>query len=427
MSKAKGWPDSAHAKIAIITGVSLAGNPRPVKEAMSLAGAGFKVVVFGTSQNLNSLKHDQALARKLGFIFKSVRSTPRSSCSSRMQLALPRYRNALGRGIFRFCGFENRWQLGPYVPELLSAAENANADYYILHLEQALWVGGRLLSKGFPVGLDMEDWYSEDLLPEARKHRPLRLLRDLERKLLLRGAHASCPSRGMSEVLSQVYGCAPPVVIYNAFQWSERASIDGLLEDRLDQQVPSIHWFSQTIGRGRGLEDLVVALPHLNRRVEVHLRGQPADGVEGWLLNTIPDNWRDRVFIHPLVSNEKLLSRIAEHDIGFAGEMPYCRSRDLTVTNKILYYLLAGLAVVASDTAGQREVADQATGAVSLYKSGEPNALAACLNALLCSADSLARAKAAALDAAEQIFCWERQENVFLDTVANALSRSSFR
>jgi len=54
------------------------------------------------------------------------------------------------------------------------------------------------------------------------------------------------------------------------------------------------------------------------------------------------------------VDGDDLLSRIAEHDIGFAGEMPHCRSRDLTVTNKILQYLLAGLAVVASGTAGQR-------------------------------------------------------------------------
>jgi len=46
-----------------------------------------------------------------------------------------------------------------------------------------------------------------------------------------------------------------------------------------------------------------------------------------------------------------LLSRIAEHDIGFAGEMKHCRSRDLTVTNKILQYLLAGIAVVAGNMA----------------------------------------------------------------------------
>jgi glycosyltransferase involved in cell wall biosynthesis len=105
--------------------------------------------------------------------------------------------------------------------------------------------------------------------------------------------------------------------------------------------------------------------------------------------------------------------------------MKYCRSRDLTVTNKLLQYLLAGLAVVASDTEGQREVAEQAGEAVVLYPSGEPGALASQLNALLGSPERLSRAKAAALTAAEQIFCWERQEPVLLESVTRALGRSA--
>ena len=44
-----------------------------------------------------------------------------------------------------------------------------------------------------PYRVDLEDWFSEDLLPEARRHRPLRLLRSLERELLSRGAFASRP------------------------------------------------------------------------------------------------------------------------------------------------------------------------------------------------------------------------------------------
>jgi glycosyltransferase involved in cell wall biosynthesis len=131
--------------------------------------------------------------------------------------------------------------------------------------------------------------------------------------------------------------------------------------------------------------------------------------------------WHDRVFLHPLVPNEQLLSRLAEHDIGFAGEQIYCRNKDLTVSNKILHYLLGGLAVVASDTAGQREVATQAKGAVTLYEPGNPAALAQALRTLIDSPDGLARAKAASLPAAARTFCWERQEQVLLRNVENAL------
>src|SRR5205085_8936966 len=268
------------------------------------------------------------------------------------------------------------------------------------------------------------DWFSEDLLPEARRHRPLRLLRFLERELLLSGVCAFCPSQAMSMALSKEYGCRPPTVIYNGFEWSDQQALDGKIRDRRNAKIPSIHWYSTTLGPGRGIEDLLAATRYLEHDAEIHLRGNPAPGFEGWVKTRAPDHWQDKIFFHTLVANDQLLSRIAEHDIGFAGEMKYCRSRDLTITNKILHYLLGGLAVVASDTAGQQEVARQAPGAVQLYPSGNARALADVLNALLASAERIRGAKAAALTAAQKTFSWERQEGALLDAVAQALDRS---
>jgi glycosyltransferase involved in cell wall biosynthesis len=331
-----------------------------------------------------------------------------------------RVRVRIGGTLIRTLGVESHWQLGAGT-ELLRHAKKAQADYYIAHLEPAAWVGAQLLSAGLQVGVDMEDWYSEDLLPEARKSRPIRLLREVEHKLLTDGAHATCPSAAMSRVLREEFGCAAPLTVYNVDLWGGRETIDGLSLDRISRTRPSIHWFSQTLGRGRGLEDLLAALPLVKYEAEVHLRGHPADGFLKWLALAVPEKWRGRIFVHGLVSENELLSRVAEHDIGFAGEMKYCRSRDLTVTNKILQYLLAGLAVLASDTTGQREVATQAPGAVSLYASGDFVALAAHVNALLASPEHLSGAKTAALRAAERTFCWERQEKKVVEAVSHAL------
>jgi hypothetical protein len=283
-------------------------------------------------------------------------------------------------------------------------------------------VASDLLHEGRAVGVDVEDWFSKDLPLEARKLRPVRLLHKLEHKLLTSGRYASCPSHAMSEALALEFKCPQPTVIYNAFPWSERESMDGLLKDRRDRQHPSIHWFSQTLGHGRGLEDLIAALPLLKHEAEIHLRGKPVSGFENWLAHRLPEAWLGRIKIHGLMSNEELLSRIAEHDIGFAGETPSIRSRNLTVTNKILYYLLAGLAVVASETAGQHEVAEQAPGSVFLYPSGDAPALAARLDALLGSADVLKRAKMGALAVAQRTFCWERQEQALLGSINRALA-----
>jgi glycosyltransferase involved in cell wall biosynthesis len=406
--------------ILILTGNHLCNNPRVIKEATTLANAGYRVTVTGAWFDKGLKARDLEMQKSLPFSFKpAIDSTENPLCQLRV-----RARVKVGAIAHRFARFESRSQLG-YAYGSLRAVSRQPANLYIAHSEVAMAVAEDRLDHGCLVGIDLEDWFSEDLPTDARKHRPVRLLRNLERKLLTSGGYSACPSRAMSEALAREFGCPQPTIIYNAFPWSDRESMDGLFKDRQDRRLPSIHWFSQTLGLGRGLEDLIAALPLLKYEAEVHLRGMPVSGFENWLAERLPEIWRGRIVIHGLVSNAELLSRIAEHDIGFAGETTSIRSRDLTITNKILYYLLAGLAVVASDTAGQREVAEQAPGGVLLYPSGDASALAARLDEMLGSAEALKQVKSAALASAERTFCWERQEGTLLDSVGRALELSA--
>jgi glycosyltransferase involved in cell wall biosynthesis len=407
-------------RIAIVTGFSLARNPRVMKEAMTLSRAGHEVIVLGGELDEGGFERDQAIAHSRGFVFKSVGSLRTSQATGRARSWL-RLRRRFGHTLFRATRIPSRYQLGYFAPELLRQARDAEADYYILHLEQALWVGAKLLEAGRRVGIDMEDWFSEDSIPETRRQQPRRLLRSLEEFLLHKASHSTTTSQAMSDALAKEFDCPRPTVVYNAFAWADRDSIDGLLMDRQNAELPSIHWYSQTLGERRGLEDLVAALPYLKHPAEIHLRGKSVSGFGDWLMNQIPAAWHTRIFIHEEVPNHELLSRIAEHDIGFAGEMKYCRNKELTVSNKILHYLLAGLAVVASDTIGQREVARRADGAVKLYSSGNALALAEQLNSLLDSATELRSAKAAAVRAAQAEFSWEKQEDKLLTVVEGAL------
>ena len=389
---------------------------------MALERAGYDVEVLGGWFNPALKARDQELMAKFKFRFRPLHDLTEQPA---LRLWL-RIRGRLANLIHAKTGCENRWQLGYFVSSLQRAVRHRTADLFIAHSEQALFPLFQLSTfsiQQFRVGVDMEDWFSEDLLPEARKQRPVKLLRSLEAKLLRDGVYTTCPSRAMSEALAKEYGCRPPIVIYNAFPWADRATLDGKIKDRGDRTVPSLHWYSQTLGQGRGLEELFAALPHVRHPLEIHLRGHPVSGFQGWLQERLPENWRSCVFVHNLVSNDELLSRIAEHDIGFAGEQKYALNKELTISNKILHYLLAGLAVVASDTAGQREVAEQADGAVRLYPSGDVGALAARLNEWLENPGSLAAAKAAALRAAENTFCWEHQVPALFQSVKNALAQ----
>lgn len=413
--------------IRIITGNHLCHNPRVIKEASTLAEHGYDVEVLGAWTMPELARRDSELVQVLPFRFCPVVDATRKGLASRVLYLSMRAVAKSVRVLYQRTGIGLHHQLSPWVAVLSRKLKTKPDAFCIAHSEGAMAVASTFAMRGGKTGVDFEDWFSEDLLPEARRDRPVGMLRGLERTLLLCSAYTSCPSRAMSRALSEEFGCQPPHVLYNAFAWADRQALKGESLDRRDQRVRSVHWYSQTIGPGRGLENLFMALPHVAAPVEVHLRGTPVERFEEWLKGQVPEGWHDKVFVHPVVANDQLLSRIAEHDIGFAGEVPFCRSRDLTVTNKILHYLLAGLAVVASDTRGQTEIAEMA-GTVSrgepvlLYPAGDPLALAARIDYLLAGPDRLAEAKAAALTAAKQTFCWERQAPILLDSVRAALS-----
>lgn len=412
------------AHIVLLSCSSLSHNPRVLKAAGALARAGHDVTVLGAWLHADLKTQDLRLLRNAPFRFVPVLDATQSSRRAATAQLLRRARSKAAHLVHRVTRRESPVQLGYAVARLLAHARDVAADLYIAHSEPALYAAWQLMGQGRCVGVDMEDWFSEDLLPEARKSRPLKLLRFLEGELLRRGAYASCPSRAMSSALAAAYGSKAPVAIYNVFPLASRPTRAGARQDRRDPALPSICWYSQTLGPGRGIEDLIDALPLLTHPLELHLRGRVAPGVETWIKSRLPEAWRPRVFIHPLVPNDEIADRVAEHDIGFAGEVPYCRNRDLTVTNKILQYLLCGLAVVASDTTGQREIAARAADAVDLYAASDSRALAATLNRLIGTPNRLHQMKAAAAQAAELTFCWERQESALLQATATALSMS---
>src|SRR5690606_3763044 len=125
--------------------------------------------------------------------------------------------------------------------------------------------------------------------------------------------------------------------------------------------------------------------------------------------------WKERVFVHPTVPNAELLSRIAEHDIGLALETDQIPSRDLTVTNKLFQYMQAGIAVIATSTPGQREIFASAPRIGALGANGNAGELASAIEHLVADPARLAAAKTASLEAAREMYCWERQAGTVVE------------
>lgn len=405
------------AHVGIVTGAHLCRNPRVVKEAAALREAGHRVTVLGPAMDDRLSELDAALVRDGGFEHRVVVDI-RPGSPTRMRHRLVR---KLGIEACARLGWERPEALGYGVRETLAAARQLGADLTIGHQEVGAWVACVLMDEGRAVGADIEDWYSEDLLPEARIGRPVGLLRRCEAQLVRRAPHVTTTSEALAEALAGAYDGPPPLPIYNAFPWAERAGLDDTRRDRADRSRPSLHWVSQTVGPGRGLEVLCEALRRVSRPVDVYLRGRTDAADRRWLHDLFPDELGHRLYLHDLVPPQDLLGRIAEHDIGLALEDYAPPSRNLTVTNKILHYLVAGLAVVATDTAGQAEVAAHAPGAVRLCRGGDAASLAEQINALVGEEGVLERAKAAALESAQARFSWEVQVPVLVASVNDAL------
>lgn len=78
-------------------------------------------------------------------------------------------------------------------------------------------------------------------------------------------------------------------------------------------------------------------------------------------------------------------------------------------------------AVAVSDTDGQREVAEIANGAITLFAAGDAPALTAALNAILADRGKLPASRQKVLAAAEPFFSWDHCAPVLLERVGAAV------
>ena len=401
------------ARIAIVSAFHLSRNPRVLKEATLLGHAGYEVTVIHVSAHPGYEALDQRLLgmapfRRLKIDYLSRQPVARAAAFSQ------RLRVWLARKLNRRFDLNFAAALGPGTA-LRRAAARINPDLTIVHTEAAAWAGVQLLRRGWQVAADFEDWYSEDLLPGDRRYLPGRKLREIEGELLRRAAFVTTTSAAMAAALQERYGGPPPVVVTNCFP------LDPAPGPRPPDRPPRLVWFSQTVGAGRGLEAFLSAWSLHPDPPSITLIGEPVTGYRESLLGGLPDRLHSRVILHPWVEPDALPALLATFDVGLALEPREPRNKDLTISNKILQYLNAGLAVLASDTAGQREVLAHSPDAGIVIAPEDRLGSALALERLVGNRTALARRQTAARKLAEDVYCWEKESSRLLATIERAL------
>jgi glycosyltransferase involved in cell wall biosynthesis len=289
--------------------------------------------------------------------------------------------------------------------ELRKLAAAEPADWFVAHTQPALPIAAAAARRwNAKLGFDCEDLLTEtgDRFCEAN--------RLIEQKYLRQCDYVTATSNAMADYLAGTYNIPRPTVLYNVFPLS---LAEGLLPPR--QREPHaklrLHWVSQTIGPDRGLQDVIEACAGLADQVEIHLRGGVSQHQKTELtLLAERRGVAECMKFHAIIDHDELIRSMAEYDVGLALERPQHRNHRLTAANKVFSYMLAGLAIAATETPGQREVLSKAPGAGFLYLAGEAKTLRTALEIWIKDREKLRQAQEAAWDVARARFCWEIEQ-----------------
>ena len=411
------------ASVCVLTGTHLCTCPRMLKAADALASAGYRVRVVSARHTAWATGADLALrrARARAWPWRVVdyrRGTTRHLYTGIRLRAAQRLARAIGPAR---CPVPLAARAFSRAHSELVEAAAEGADLFYGGTAAGLAAAAEAARRhAAPYALDLEDFHSQEQDAGARGRLGNALAARLESELLPGATFLTAASQAIADAYRARYR-VEPVAIHNTFPLPARApdlrptAGDGLL----------LYWFSQTIGPGRGLEDVVRAMGLAAIAGELHLRGR-ADPTYLERLRRLGRETAPRLLIVPHEPDvpDAMVDQSRGYDVGLALEQGRVLNRALCLTNKVLTYMLAGLALAMTETLGQRPLASD-VGDVVLYAPGDVPTLAQGLRRWAHDRAALARAKTAAWDAARRRWHWEHpaDRGALLDAVAGAVPR----
>ena len=400
-------------RVCIITQSHLSCNPRVLKEAITLSKIGYEISILTSVHSKELLELDLLLTKNHQINIIHISDLSKKDVNSIIDRGLKK----LATLLVKHFKLETSLALGYGSYRYYKICKSIKADLYICHQELATYIGSKLLKSGYKVAYDIEDWYTEDLLPYARSQRPLKLLHKVESIALNKGSFCLTTSNVLARKLSQVYSSKLPESIYNVFP-----SQNSLLEKHREFCKPlKLFWFSQTIGPGRGLEQFIHLTNSFSSSIELHLLGNIDISYRENLTLLMPQI--HQIYFHEIVAEQKLFQKIASFDIGLALELNVPLSRNFTITNKFFQYLQAGLPVIASCTDGQNEGFEKFKHGFKLSQKPSSTEIIQ-LDEWLNNPVELQKSHQKAIEAAK-FYNWENESKKLIHLVEKALDSTS--
>jgi len=405
---------SREAQICLVSPGHLGSNPRLVKEADALIEAGYRVHVISGDTHPGSRSRDADILEKAGWTSEIVKLRP-----SRLVYARRRLKQKICRSLFasgaRTLQIAERAH-HPLVLPLIAAASDFAADFYIGHCLAALPAVVAAGSKHKArIGFDAEDFHSGEAEKGSRGELDNAIAEYLEAGLL-RQCHLRTAS---SPLIAEAYRSRHAVnfiPLLNVFP------LDEAVEPERLPPTPSLYWFSQTIGPGRGLEEFISILSLMNGAVRLDLRGHSTESFRRQLQARASGAPIELRFLEPDVPRA-MVRDAAGYTAGLGLELRHPLNRDLCLSNKAFTYLLAGVPVILSRTKAQERLALELGRACLVIDLEDREGAARAMGEWLVNSAAQQKARVKAFQLGRERFNWDREKRIFLEQVEKVLSR----
>ncbi len=264
--------------------------------------------------------------------------------------------------------------------------EDAAATCYIAHNIETLLPAARAAKRhGAGLVFDCMEYYSD--MGDGQSVLEASAARRLEKRLLPTCALVIASSDDLAEALATEYGIPKPLSAYNVP--AKEPTLPAKRGDGLN-----LYWRNSTLGFGqRGLEDILQAMLQLPPNVRLFLQGRRlADDGRGLSMRISEMGLAERVMILPPYAPEDAVKQAAVYDVGLCLERRGPKNHELTVSNKMFDYHMAGLAVVSSDLPSLARVIGRSKGGLT-FRAGNPASLAEVIGKLATNPSLLAELK----------------------------------
>lgn len=345
-------------RVCVVTSLAAAQEPRAPRHAAAIAALGPEIeVVFVDSAPAGEVR--QPVEALKGFSNLTWRTHDYfSRAANPTMLGVNRLRQKIAQFVFRYGGRVTPGALSARVFGLEKLLHQVAADVYLAHnIETLLPASNAARRRGALLLFDSMEFHAD--MGDAQTVMERNLVRATEKMCLPNCALVMASSAQVADALAAEYGIVRPLPLDNA----------PLIKRKLPAKLEAglqLYWRNAVIGLGqRGLEDALVALTRLPSDVKLHLQGRlPFDGGVALRARIAELGLNSRVAIHPPFAPENAVQEAAPYHVGLCLERRGCRNHDLTVSNKIFDYHMAGLAVIASDLPGLRGVIERSRGGI---------------------------------------------------------------